>query len=292
MVIGSLAGGASSASAASSQASGITTLKIREDATGHITFNQTVVPAGVVRLDIQSAAAQYPPTDKRHLDSSPSVFQLRGHPTIQQFRTMAQIELNPLAKPAQHAASGRWFVDHYRGFGGSIMSAPAHEVQYKVFVAGTYYVADIDRFIRGAGLLTIRVVGHSQAHLAPTSQSLDMVQTGPGKLAFVVHSRDGQIRRGLLRVTNRTTPDIHVAILLAVKSGTTAAQVINGLTGKGVPPFLPRAVPGLSVLSPGGAVNLHATLASGTYAVFCPVSDDETGMPHFLMGMVTVFRVV
>ncbi|HEX2194576.1 MAG TPA: hypothetical protein VHK63_06450, partial [Candidatus Limnocylindria bacterium] len=49
--------------------------------------------------------------------------------------------------------------------------------------------------------------------------------------------------------------------------------------------------PGLGALSAGQTSWLALDLQPGTYVALCFVPDEQTGTPHALMGMVSIFTV-
>jgi len=54
----------------------------------------------------------------------------------------------------------------------------------------------------------------------------------------------------------------------------------------GPPPFATGGPSGGSdVESPGVSLQLTYNLPAGTYVLLCFVADDQTGMPHAMMGM-------
>lgn len=55
------------------------------------------------------------------------------------------------------------------------------------------------------------------------------------------------------------------------------------------PPF--EAIGGTAPMSPGATNYLELDLQPGTHVAICFIPDAETGMPHFLMGMIAEFNV-
>ena len=55
-------------------------------------------------------------------------------------------------------------------------------------------------------------------------------------------------------------------------------------SGTGSPPFRAGPSGGNDVVSPGGTIQVAHNLPAGTYALFCFVADDMTGIPHALLG--------
>lgn len=102
----------------------------------------------------------------------------------------------------------------------------------------------------------------------------------------VIHESE----RLLLRINVRDQS--HELQLLRVPAGTTKAGLLSCFTGG---PCTLTAPPidsgGAGAIAPGSTHWVELHLAPGTYAAVCFVPDIVTGMPHALMGMITVFTV-
>jgi hypothetical protein len=98
------------------------------------------------------------------------------------------------------------------------------------------------------------------------------------------------LRNGDLLVAN-TTDELHFFTALPVKTGTTAAQVVAFLNGaKGAKNVMRNGLsPTTGVISPGVGIILDLRAGGGWYVATCFMPDRETGMPHALMGMDTIF---
>jgi hypothetical protein len=104
----------------------------------------------------------------------------------------------------------------------------------------------------------------------------------------------------LWKFTNTGTQP-HVMILFRGPAGITMNQVMTllQLPEDATPPAdfpyqesdFDFSQPGLDEISPGQTSWLALDLAPGTYIALCFVPDEETGVPHALMGMVQVFTV-
>ena len=108
------------------------------------------------------------------------------------------------------------------------------------------------------------------------------------------------------KVTNNGSQPHHL-VLASVPDGTTEEQVLELLNAFFGPPATPEAgatpvEPALGpddyvevgftgILSSGQANWLEFDLAPGTYVAICFIPDQETGMPHVMMGMLEVFTV-
>ena len=94
-----------------------------------------------------------------------------------------------------------------------------------------------------------------------------------------------------------TGTQLHEIVVLRLADGLDVDGLLGILTGEGAtpvageagPPFEPIA--GTAPMSPGATNYLEAVLEPGEHAAICYIPDAETGMPHFLMGMVTGFTV-
>lgn len=100
-------------------------------------------------------------------------------------------------------------------------------------------------------------------------------------------------------IANTGTMHSHHVVMWQVPQGTTADEITSefrGLFG-GTPPagdsVVTQMVPvGYVALQSGGYTTWNEfDLAPGSYAVICYIIDPETGRPHVLDGMVTVFTV-
>ena len=104
----------------------------------------------------------------------------------------------------------------------------------------------------------------------------------------------------LWKFTNTGT-EPHIMILFRGPAGITMDQIMTLLQlpeDATPPPGFPYQEsdfnfeqPGLGALSAGQTSWLALDLEPGTYIALCFVPDDETGVPHALMGMVQVFTV-
>jgi hypothetical protein len=90
--------------------------------------------------------------------------------------------------------------------------------------------------------------------------------------------------KGWTSVSDRSDQP-HVVIFQHVKDGTTARQVRRALRSQQQPPWLLKANTSTGVLSPNRREVFHYNLPAGRYLLLCYWPDDDTGMPHYLMGM-------
>lgn len=221
------------------------------------------------------------------------IWKLNRGVTQAQFRSHLAVDISaPGDKPDPAAAkAAKWVEQHVRTFNGTQTSG--RSFFQIVLQPGRYYVADIQRFLQTGQATTLSVIGfvHRHAYLPYVGQSLRMVNTPAGS-RFAVNGYGKKLHDGWLRIENDAYPEIHFAELLQVKPGTTNQDLTNFFNGKGDPTIKNGANEGTGVISPGVAVNWWLHLPTGTYAVLCFITDDETGMAHVFMGMHTVVRVV
>lgn len=94
----------------------------------------------------------------------------------------------------------------------------------------------------------------------------------------------------LLKVT--VADQTHEFQLVRVPAGTTKDELLSCLTG-GACALTAQPIDsgGASAIAPGRTHWVELHLQPGTYAAWCFVPDIETGMPHALMGMISVFTV-
>jgi hypothetical protein len=131
-------------------------------------------------------------------------------------------------------------------------------------------------------------VGAGPSHVTPRSDGTVLEFDHQINVPRVItHSRPL-----LLKVTVRD--QTHEFQLVRVPDGTTKQDLLKCFTGP--PSACPLKSPpvdagGAAAIAPGYSHWVELHLAPGTYAALCFVPDIKTGMPHALMGMITVFKV-
>lgn len=108
------------------------------------------------------------------------------------------------------------------------------------------------------------------------------------------------------KIENTGRHHAHHLVMMRVPDGTTSQAIIDefsalwGAMAQGTPPAAPAEESimarmtwvGYAALQSGGQTTwAEFDLEPATYAVVCYIIDPETGNPHFLNGMVTVFEV-
>ena len=101
---------------------------------------------------------------------------------------------------------------------------------------------------------------------------------------------------GPLTLRINVSSQTHEFQLSSVPAGTTKAELLACLTNPPGSPLCKLSAPpvdvgGAGALFPGGSHWIELRLKPGTYVAWCFVPDVHTGMPHALMGMITVFVV-
>jgi hypothetical protein len=174
-------------------------------------------------------------------------------------------------------------IDRKVVFYGGMPAGPRRHSQFGMWLdAGRYHLVDLDRPTVAVGL---RVQGPPQRRALPRATgAVDMVLKGDDHPRFRTPAR--LPRSGWLRQTNRTD-EPHFMDLAQVRESTTRKQVRRALSGNGQeePPWLIKFNPGTFVVSPGRTVVWKYDFPRGKYLELCFWPDDETGMPHALMGM-------
>ena len=158
--------------------------------------------------------------------------------------------------------------------------APAHRSGYPGqvainLVAGHYYVLDQN----GRGLAALNVRGAEGKQRAVAHQAM-ITANSYGFQATTLPAS------GWLKVRN-VSDQPHFIQMTRVKDSTTARQVARAAShpSNRQPAWLLRAGLDSSVISPYRHAVLHYRLPAGKYLVACFWPDDDTGMPHFFMGM-------
>ena len=94
-----------------------------------------------------------------------------------------------------------------------------------------------------------------------------------------------------IRIVNSGLQD-HEAFLVQLAPDATAEDFLAAFE-PGAPPGPPPGLPmgGLQAIAPGGRATIAADFTPGNYAFICFVDDEETGAPHFALGMLSEFQV-
>lgn len=168
-------------------------------------------------------------------------------------------------------------LDHNVSFRGG---APAHRSGYPGQVTmnlpgGHYYVFDQD----GQGLASLNVRGTAGTPTPVAHQAVITANTYGFQATRLPAS-------GWLKVRN-ISDQPHFVQLTRVKESTTRRQVARAAShpSNRPPAWVLHAGTDSGVISPYRHEVLHYRLPAGKYLVACFWPDDDTGMPHFYMGM-------
>ena len=164
--------------------------------------------------------------------------------------------------------------------------APAHRSGYpgQVYISlpsGHYYVFDQD----GQGLASLNVRG-KEGSLPRVPHNGEITANTYG---FQVSHLP---RSGWVKVRN-VSDQPHFIQMTRVKNSTTRRQVarVANHPSNRQPSWILHAGTDSGVISPYRHEVLHYRLPAGKYLVACFWPDDDTGMPHFFMGMWRLVRV-
>ncbi|MGZ4426474.1 MAG: hypothetical protein ACXVXC_15120 [Nocardioidaceae bacterium] len=169
-------------------------------------------------------------------------------------------------------------IDDNITFLGGAEARPHNPGTFVVNLAANRYLA-VDQ--NGNGMARLRVFGtRAPQPKVPFSSHIRAFSYGFGAMpATIPH-------RGWTFVDNRSDQP-HFVVFNHVKDNTTPKMVRRYIaSGSQKPPkFGLRANTSVGVLSPNRSEVFHYHLPPGKYLLACFWPDDETGMPHFYMGM-------
>jgi hypothetical protein len=206
----------------------------------------------------------------------------RGHSLAQVFAAFKE-ESDP-----KTAAQGTRDLRHAAVFRGLADVGGTTETVTEYLGAGTYYAIDLADPPPASGTPAVTKL-RVRATKPRIEQDSDLASNVRVKAR---HDRFSAPRvwphKGTYSFTNRDHT-LHFMSIIPVKSGTTDAEiqeVLNAPSQPGPPPFF-REGPGggNDLVSPGRRLQVSYNLPKGTYALVCFIADEETGMPHAVMGM-------
>jgi hypothetical protein len=249
---------------------------VRVVGTGHsVHLSRSRVYAGSIRFKVSTTNA--------HGGSAITLFRVRrGHRLAQVFAALRK-EFDPAT-----GAKGTRDLRRAAVFRGLADVDGTSETVTEHLRAGTYYAMDLSGSLPASGrpALTRLRVRHAKPRIEQDSDLASRVRVRVAHDRF--HAPRRWPHRGTYRFTNRDDT-LHFMEIIPVKRGTSDAEVQAALTSpnqSGPPPFF-RDGPsgGNDVVSPGRTLQVTYNLPRGTYVLACFVIDEETGMPHALMGM-------
>lgn len=145
--------------------------------------------------------------------------------------------------------------------------------------------------------VSLTVTGGDSAPATPPGLTADLDVTLL-EMAFV--GLEGAIPTGqqIWKVTN-TGHQPHLMTLHRLPDGTTRGRFLDSVTAMMTGTPVPDAIAPNSMLNVGGCATLSRgrtlylalDLPAGTYGAICFFPDQQTGMPHVMMGMAQVFAV-
>lgn len=187
-------------------------------------------------------------------------------------------------------------------------SAPPEWIYETTFAGGPWIAAGasaraVVRLIEGEWAVfspeplapaALTVTAGDAAAAPPAGLSADR-EVEMGDFFFAGLEETVPVGRQVWKVTT-TGEQPHLMTIGPVPEGTTQEQLVEGFAAMmaGTPPpagdaAAPANVGGCSTLSTGQSLYLDLDLAAGTYGAVCFFPDLESGAPHVMLGMVSVF---
>ena len=98
----------------------------------------------------------------------------------------------------------------------------------------------------------------------------------------------------IIEVTN-AGGQLHEFIIARLDPGVTGQEFLEALgafiEGTSTEPLPGEALGGFQAIDPGTRAFFEIDFTPGEYLLFCPVDDEETGAPHFALGMLHEFTI-
>jgi hypothetical protein len=167
-------------------------------------------------------------------------------------------------------------VDSHITFRGGAEARPNHPGRFGTTLHAGHFVF-LDQNSNTVAMVT--VVGTAPSRRAlPRSSAITAFSYGFGT------SSDTIPASGWTHVANQSDQP-HFVEFQHVKPGTTPAMVRRALKSNKQPSWILRGGTSTGVISPYFGEAFHYDLPPGKYFIACWWPDDDTGMPHAMMGM-------
>jgi hypothetical protein len=247
-----------------------------------VQLSDDTVHAGLVHFRVSTTS----PTTPQGGGSEVTLFTLNdGHSLSTVFR---DLRLEFSQDPKQAAKGTRELNEDATYYGLADVQKGYDVTATATLDKGTYYLFDLASVdpTKADPEVTTLHVGSGRGHDEGSDVRSQVVVKGTSQDRFDVSSTHWR-SRGAFTWEN-VSDTIHFAALQPVKAGTTDEQVQEYLdSGAQTPPdfFVEGPGAGADVVSPGRSEQISYDLPKGTYVLLCFIADDETGMPHAVMGM-------
>jgi hypothetical protein len=162
---------------------------------------------------------------------------------------------------------------------GGVEASTRHPGYFaETLYAGTYYLTEQG----GNAITTLHVYGTPPGGQGWVNQTSTLGAVKPNRFAV-----PATIARTGWTMFRNTAAEPHFIEFQQVKPETTYREVLAALKSNAQTPpswALPGSY-GTAVISPNTQMLFHYSLPAGKYVMMCFWPDDETGMPHAVMGM-------
>jgi hypothetical protein len=162
---------------------------------------------------------------------------------------------------------------------GGVDSSPGRPGYFaETLYAGTYYFTEQN----GSAKTAVHVFGTPPGGQGWVDQTSTLVANQANRWAV-----PASIPRAGWTLFRNAAAEPHFIVFQQVKPETTYRQVLAALksNSQAPPPWALSGSYNTSVVSPNTQMLFHYSLPAGKYVMLCFWPDDETGMPHALMGM-------
>lgn len=198
--------------------------------------------------------------------------------TLRAGHTMAQADKMFASAFNGDVKAIRWIDANVRMWGG--VEAAPHRAGYFVetLYAGTYVFGEQ----QGNAKTLVHVFGTPPANQGWVNQTSTLSAVKPNRWAV-----PASISRSGWTMFRNAAAEPHFIVMQQVASSTTYRQVLAALKSNSQTPpswALPASY-STGAISPGTQMLFHYNLPAGKYVMMCFWPDDETGMPHAVMGM-------